>query len=157
MESRPKDPDRSLLVGRVTNNLVESDARASFFFQALGDPTRLAVVRLLRAREQTVGELVLALAVPQPKVSRHLKVLRDAGLVVSTKEGRIVRCRLATSRSWPVEGREWIETLAAGVPLAEHAAPPLAAMVPAVSEASIASENASSRAKTSKDLETHLL
>ncbi len=50
----------------------------------LGDPTRRAVLALLRDGPHGVGELVDALAVSQPTTSKHLRVLRDAGLVSVT-------------------------------------------------------------------------
>ena len=61
---------------------------AARLFQALGDPTRLAILRVLGEKERTVGELVRTLDAPQPKISQHLKVLRDAGIVTSRKDGR---------------------------------------------------------------------
>ena len=48
---------------------------------ALGDPNRRAVLRLLRQRPHAVGELVGALRLSQPATSKHLRVLREAGLV----------------------------------------------------------------------------
>lgn len=56
-------------------------------FQALGDPTRLRIVALLRAMELSVGELAQVLGQSQPRVSRHVKILIDAGLVERRKEG----------------------------------------------------------------------
>lgn len=56
-------------------------------FQALADPTRLRVLALLREMELSVGELAQVLAQSQPRVSRHIKVLADAGLVERRKEG----------------------------------------------------------------------
>ena len=63
---------------------------AARLFQALGDPTRLAILRILGENERTVGELVRALDAPQPKISQHLKVLRDAEVVTCRKDGRQV-------------------------------------------------------------------
>jgi DNA-binding transcriptional ArsR family regulator len=48
---------------------------------ALADPTRRAVLELLRQRSRSVNELVDALAITQPTASKHLRVLRAAGLV----------------------------------------------------------------------------
>ena len=48
---------------------------------ALNDPTRRAVLRLLRDRPRAVGELVGELGLTQPTTSKHLRVLREAGLV----------------------------------------------------------------------------
>lgn len=50
-------------------------------FEILAEPNRRRVLDLLRERERTVGELVDALGMSQPAVSKHLRVLRDAGLV----------------------------------------------------------------------------
>jgi DNA-binding transcriptional ArsR family regulator len=50
-------------------------------FEALADPTRRAILALLREGEQPAGTLVDTLSLPQPSVSKHLKVLREAGLV----------------------------------------------------------------------------
>ena len=49
----------------------------------LAEPNRRRIVDALRARESSVGELVTALAMRQPAVSKHLRVLRDAGVVSS--------------------------------------------------------------------------
>ena len=50
-------------------------------FAALAEPNRRRILDLLRARERPVGELVDALSVSQPAVSKHLRVLREAGVV----------------------------------------------------------------------------
>lgn len=52
-------------------------------FEVLAEPKRRQILDLLRQRELPVGDLVDALAVAQPAVSKHLRVLRDAGLVTS--------------------------------------------------------------------------
>ena len=49
-------------------------------FEVMAEPNRRVIVELLRERERTVGELVGALDVSQPAVSKHLRVLREAGL-----------------------------------------------------------------------------
>ena len=54
---------------------------------ALGDPTRRSIVLRLAERPQAVGELAGALPVSRPAVSQHLKVLKDAGLVVEHAQG----------------------------------------------------------------------
>ena len=50
-------------------------------FHVLAEPTRLRILELLREDERPVGELVTTLRVSQPGVSKHLRVLREAGLV----------------------------------------------------------------------------
>ena len=50
-------------------------------FEIVAEPTRRRILDLLRADERAVGDIVGALAMSQPAVSKHLRVLRDAGLV----------------------------------------------------------------------------
>jgi DNA-binding transcriptional ArsR family regulator len=57
-------------------------------FTLIGDPTRRAILDRLRVREADVGELTALLRLPQSLVSKHLRVLRDAGAVSSTVAGR---------------------------------------------------------------------
>lgn len=56
-------------------------------FQALADPTRLRILALLRLMELSVGELAQVLGQSQPRVSRHLRILADAGVLERRKEG----------------------------------------------------------------------
>jgi ArsR family transcriptional regulator len=63
--------------------------------QVLADPTRLRIVALLRAMELSVGELAQVLGQSQPRVSRHLKILADAGVLERRKEGSWVFLALA--------------------------------------------------------------
>ena len=56
-------------------------------FRALADPTRLRIVALLRRMELSVGELAQVLGQSQPRVSRHVKILTDAGLCDRRREG----------------------------------------------------------------------
>jgi ArsR family transcriptional regulator len=64
-------------------------------FQALADPTRLRILALLRIMELSVGELAQILGQSQPRVSRHLKILSDAGVLERRKEGSWVFLTLA--------------------------------------------------------------
>ena len=54
---------------------------ATSTFEALAQPTRREILDLLREGERSVGELVARVSLTQPGVSKHLRVLRDAGLV----------------------------------------------------------------------------
>ena len=63
-------------------------------FRALGDPTRLRVIHLLRAMELAVGEVAQLVDQSQPRVSRHIRILVEAGLVERRKEGNWVFLRL---------------------------------------------------------------
>ena len=56
-------------------------------FDALGDPNRRAIVEQLRAGDRSVGELAAALPISRPAVSRHLRLLKEAGLVTDRAEG----------------------------------------------------------------------
>jgi ArsR family transcriptional regulator len=62
-------------------------ALASKIFGSLADPTRLRILALLRAMELSVGEIAQVLGQSQPRVSRHVKILVDAGLAERRKEG----------------------------------------------------------------------
>ena len=62
-------------------------ADATDVMDALGDPTRRAVLELLREGERPVGELAASLPVSRPAVSQHLRVLRGAGLVTERRDG----------------------------------------------------------------------
>ena len=63
-------------------------------FEVLAEPRRREILDLLRGGERPVGELVDHLALSQPAVSKHLKVLREAGLVAEQKVGRNVLYRV---------------------------------------------------------------
>src|SRR6476469_8727770 len=66
-------------------------------FRALADPTRVRILALLRAMELSVGELAQVLGQSQPRVSRHVKILIDAGLAERRKEGSWVFLSLGDS------------------------------------------------------------
>lgn len=61
---------------------------------ALGDPTRRAVLELLRDGPRPVGEIARSLPVSRPAVSQHLRVLKDAGLVRDERDGTRRRYRV---------------------------------------------------------------
>ena len=62
----------------------------SRYFKAFGDRSRLRILRLLRSKEMTVNEIVKAVGLSQSTVSRHLAVLREAGIAVDRREGQKV-------------------------------------------------------------------
>jgi DNA-binding transcriptional ArsR family regulator len=81
--------------------------------QALADPTRLRILALLRIMELSVGELAQILGQSQPRVSRHLKILADAGVLERRKEGSWVFLTLSdVDRVAPMYA----------LPLADHSA-----------------------------------
>lgn len=63
-------------------------ARSAQLFHALSDETRLGILEMLREGEQCVCDLQSTFDAAQSRLSYHLKVLRDAGLVTDRKEGR---------------------------------------------------------------------
>jgi DNA-binding transcriptional ArsR family regulator len=76
-------------------------------FEVLAEPTRRRILDLLREREWSVGELVEHLGLSQPGVSKHLRVLREAGLVEVRREAQR---RLYGLRAEPlVEVDAWLE------------------------------------------------
>jgi DNA-binding transcriptional ArsR family regulator len=81
-------------------------------FTALAEPSRRAILTLLASGERSVGELELALNLPQPSVSKHLRVLREAGFVEATIDAqrRVYRIRpepLQEVSAWMVPFRRY--------------------------------------------------
>lgn len=68
------------------------------FCSALADSTRLILLYALEEKPRNVTELTEELGMPQPTVSRHLKVLRDRGLVTASRQGMNVQYMLADHR-----------------------------------------------------------
>ena len=66
--------------------------------QGLADPTRILILYLLAESPRHVTELAEMSGASQPTVSRHLKVLRDRGLVTATREGNTIRYTLRDPR-----------------------------------------------------------
>ena len=56
-------------------------------FEALGDPNRRAILRLLSSGDKPVHEIAAALPISRPAVSRHLRLLKDAGMVAEQAQG----------------------------------------------------------------------
>lgn len=74
-------------------------------FEAIAEPNRRAILELLRGGELPAGELVEATGLSQPGVSKHLKLLREAGLVSMRPDGqrrlyRLEPAQLATLDDW---------------------------------------------------------
>ncbi|MBW2348844.1 MAG: winged helix-turn-helix transcriptional regulator [Deltaproteobacteria bacterium] len=84
--------------------------------KALSDPNRVKIVKMLQHRTMCVCELKEALGIAQPTVSKHLKVLEEAGLVDFSKQGLWVNYRLTDGASSPYAAsllgnlRHWLET-----------------------------------------------
>lgn len=75
-------------------SIVEAPAAFDEVFSALSDPTRRAIVRRLADGEATVSEIAEPFSISLPAVSRHLKVLEQAGLVSRSRDGQRRPCQL---------------------------------------------------------------
>jgi DNA-binding transcriptional ArsR family regulator len=77
-------------------------------FQTLADPTRLRIVEALASGEQAVGDLVRAVDIDQSGVSRHLRILGEAGFVTMRPDGAR---RLYSLRSEPFQAiDDWVQS-----------------------------------------------
>ena len=86
------DVDYSKLLKTIAKDLAVSnqDKQQTRFFKALGDQTRLRIIRLLNHQEMCVCEVMVALGLTQPTASHHLSILENANLVKRRKEGKWV-------------------------------------------------------------------
>ncbi len=93
--------------------------RSEAIFQAIADPTRRRMLSLLRERPLAVGELAQNFRVSRPAISKHLRILEAAGLVVARRRGTARLCTLnaaplRTVNDWLDDYRSfWSETLRA--------------------------------------------
>ena len=91
------------------SNQSASAGRSDVVFDAMGDPMRRRVLEVLRAGELPVGELAQQLPIGRPAVSKHLRVLQDAGLVRHRSEG--TRNLYAVAPDGLAEAQRWLVTL----------------------------------------------
>jgi DNA-binding transcriptional ArsR family regulator len=97
--------------------------KASAALSALSDPTRRSIFEKCAQRARGVGEIAAELPVSRPAVSQHLKVLKDARLVIAEKRGRaqiyhVDPDGLGALRAWL--DRQWEQSLAAFKRLADE-------------------------------------
>ena len=83
-------------------------ATTSDVFNAIAEPRRREILALLAGDERPVGEVVEALGLEQPSISKHLRVLRDVGLVRVRRDGRRMLYRTNGRALEPVH--EWTKT-----------------------------------------------
>jgi ArsR family transcriptional regulator len=76
-----------------------ADDQIDLMFRAFSDRNRLRILHLLQQGEMCVGDIVSALRVPQPRISRHLAYLRKAGLVTVRREGLWAFYSLVTAKN----------------------------------------------------------
>ncbi len=66
-------------------------------FKALNDPTRREILELLKVKDLTAGEIADRFSISKPSISHHLDLLRQAGLVMSVKDGQFIYYSLNTT------------------------------------------------------------
>jgi DNA-binding transcriptional ArsR family regulator len=88
--------------------LVPRAATSSDAFNAIAEPKRRAILDFLAPEERQVGEVVEALGLAQPSISKHLRVLREVGLVQARRDGRRVLYRTNAGAIRPLY--EWAGT-----------------------------------------------
>ena len=76
-------------------------------FEIIAEPNRRAILSLLLSSEQSVGEIERQLRMSQPTVSKHLRVLREVGLVEARVDGRQRLYRLAGQQLKPIH--DWVK------------------------------------------------
>jgi DNA-binding transcriptional ArsR family regulator len=76
-------------------------------FQVIAEPNRRAILSLLASSEQSVGDIERRLRMPQPSVSKHLRVLRDSGFVEATVDAQRRLYRLKAERFQEVDA--WLD------------------------------------------------
>src|SRR5436305_1559762 len=83
-------------------------ATTSDVFNAVAEPRRRDILNFLALQERPVGEIVAALEMEQPSISKHLRVLKDVGLVRARRDGRHVLYRTNAEAIRPLH--EWAST-----------------------------------------------
>lgn len=90
------------------HGLMPRAATTSDAFNAVAEPRRREILSYLALKERAVGDIVATLGVEQPSVSKHLRVLRDVGLVHVRREGRSMFYRTNAEAIRPLH--EWTGT-----------------------------------------------
>lgn len=76
-------------------------------FRAIADPTRREILGMLRGGQRTVGQIAVNFRMSRPAVSKHIRLLRSAGLIATRHEGTLRHCRLNAT---PLrEVNDWLE------------------------------------------------
>jgi len=93
---------------RIYSRAVPRAAATSDAFNAIAEPRRREILSYLARQERPVGEIVLRLRLGQPSVSKHLRVLREVGLVNVRRDGRRMLYRTNVHAIRPLH--EWTKT-----------------------------------------------
>ena len=89
--------------------MAKHDPDLSLLFHALADPTRRSILTRLAEGSARVTDLAAPTGLRLPTVMRHLSVLEEAGLIATSKDGRIRTCAIAPEALSPV--RTWLDQL----------------------------------------------
>jgi len=87
--------------------MAKHDADLSNLFHALADPTRRAILTRLAQGPAAVSELAEPTGLRLPTVMRHLSVLEEAGLIATSKDGRVRTCAIVPEALMPM--RTWLD------------------------------------------------
>ncbi|SEN95425.1 DNA-binding transcriptional regulator, ArsR family [Paracoccus alcaliphilus] len=91
----------------MVSNMAKHDPDLSLLFHALSDPTRRAILSRLAQGPAPVSELAKPTGLRLPTVMRHLSVLEEAGLIATSKDGRVRSCTIVPEAMAPV--RTWLD------------------------------------------------
>lgn len=91
----------------MVSNMAKHDPDLSLLFHALSDPTRRAMLSRLAQGPAPVSELARPTGLRLPTVMRHLSVLEEAGLIATSKDGRVRSCTIVPEAMAPV--RTWLD------------------------------------------------
>jgi DNA-binding transcriptional ArsR family regulator len=101
-------------MANIVGMATDRDLELTEVLQALADPTRLGVVQLLSTAPRRAGELAAASGVSAPAMSKHLRVLLDAGIVTDERPPYDARVRVFRLRPESVVGLQaWLDQLQA--------------------------------------------
>ncbi|TRB01990.1 transcriptional regulator [Agrobacterium tumefaciens] len=91
----------------IVSNMTKHYQELSLIFQALADPTRRAILARLGGGPAPVTELSAPTGLRLPTVMRHLSVLEEAGLITTSKDGRVRTCAIVPEALEPA--RTWLD------------------------------------------------
>lgn len=91
----------------IVSNMTKYHPELSLIFHALADPTRRSILTRLAERPARVTDLSEPTGLRLPTVMRHLSVLEEAGLIATSKDGRVRTCAIVPEALEPV--RTWLD------------------------------------------------
>jgi DNA-binding transcriptional ArsR family regulator len=91
----------------IVSNMAKHDPDLSLLFHALADPTRRSILTQLAEHPARVTDLAGPTGLRLPTVMRHLAVLEEAGLIATSKDGRVRTCAIVLEAMEPV--RTWLD------------------------------------------------